>query len=179
MPKYVIKRRGHDEWIIHQQGARLDHWTRARCEAAEYPTRELAERMAYVERVDQHCEIISTDDEYGKRCPQCENDRPDLCPYCDGRGHVTPPHFEEWHRQNQPTETLCKHCDHFIEPNFDYAPDNGLCEYIHMEDGEQEFDHDAEPGETRTTAQWGELRPDLTQMHPDGKIGPNSRFHSR
>lgn len=85
--------------------------------------------------------------------------------------------------------TLCKHCDHFVDANL--VPDDDvaethektimtkdgqtLCRYVHLEDGEQEFDHDAEPGETRDD--WDTHRPDLFQRHPDGAIGPNSIFH--
>lgn len=91
-------------------------------------------------------------------------------------------------------ETLCKHCDHFVGPNpvlegevvketfSTYCVlDNGtnIARYIHWEDGEQEFDHDAEPGEAHTSKEWAHLRPDLTREYPDGKIGPNSIHHSR
>lgn len=90
---------------------------------------------------------------------------------------------------------MCKHCDHFVEENY-FGNDkvvivdattvevegysNGkLARYIHLEDGEQEFDHNAEPGEVRTGLEWERFRPDLFTKYPDGKIGPNSPFHSR
>lgn len=77
-------------------------------------------------------------------------------------------------------ETLCKHCCHFVDENYrGDPPDESLAAFVHMEDGEQEFDHDAEPGESHTSEEWSVLRPDLTTEHPDGKIGPNSRFHSQ
>lgn len=63
--------------------------------------------------------------------------------------------------------TICKHCDHFVE------------ETTHMDDGEQEYDHDPCPGESHTLDKWKELRPDLFAKHADGKIGPNSRYHNR
>jgi hypothetical protein len=91
--------------------------------------------------------------------------------------------------------SLCKHCDHFVDVNIvdptdkvfdplnpppaDVDSHDWLAKYIHWEDGEQEFDHDAEPGETHTDEEWGVLRPDLFIEHPDGNVGPNSRFHSR
>ena len=83
--------------------------------------------------------------------------------------------------QGKVTYTLCKHCDHFVDPNepLDTAPP-GTDQFIHLEDGEQEFDHRAEPSDqTHTLDEWKRLRPDLFQEHPDGKIGPNSKHHSR
>ena len=71
--------------------------------------------------------------------------------------------------------TLCKHCDHFVDPD----PESP-CKFVHLEDGEQEFDHDPEPSDqTHTLAQWQVLRPDLFFKHPDEAIGPNSVHHSR
>jgi hypothetical protein len=71
--------------------------------------------------------------------------------------------------------TLCKRCDHFVDP--DDSPKSG---FVHLEDGEQEFDHDPEPSDqTHTLAQWRVLRPDLFVTHLDGAIGPNSTHHSR
>lgn len=72
------------------------------------------------------------------------------------------------HKFPVPTYQLCKHCDHFAD------------EMGHMEDGEQEFDHNPEPdGPALPLAEWKVNRPDLFVMHPDGKIGPNSIHHSR
>lgn len=80
---------------------------------------------------------------------------------------------KEGNMDNQ-TYTLCQHCDHFVDEN-----DGSASGYLHLEDGEQEFDHDAEPGETKTKQEWKKARPDLYQQHSDGKIGPNSFYHSR
>jgi len=78
----------------------------------------------------------------------------------------------------EPIYTLCKHCDHFVDPNDCDEP--GVARYVHLEDGEQEFDHDAEPSNLfHVLDDWKRLRPDLFQEHPDGKIGPNSSHHSR
>lgn len=71
------------------------------------------------------------------------------------------------------TYVLCKCCDHFVDEM--YNPKGNT--FVHLEDGEQEFNHDAMPGEPRDD--WQEVRPDLFTKHPDGKIGPNSYFHSR
>ena len=76
--------------------------------------------------------------------------------------------------------TLCKHCDHFVDSNDQFGKEPNICEYIHLEDGEQEFDHDAEPSTARRGLdQWKALRPDLFHKHEDGKIGPNSSHHDQ
>lgn len=67
--------------------------------------------------------------------------------------------------------TICDKCDHFVDKD-----EEG---FIHLEDGEQEFDHDAVPKESATLQEWQNNRPDLFLEHPDGKIGPNSLYHSR
>ena len=73
--------------------------------------------------------------------------------------------------------TLCKHCDHFVDPNEPYQ--EGTAKFIHLEDGEQEFDHEPEPSDqVHTLAQWREIRPDLFVEHEDA-IGPNSIHHNR
>lgn len=83
---------------------------------------------------------------------------------------------------------LCKHCDHFVEPNeqdresYSDTQDResySIAAYDHLEDGEQEFDHDAEPGDAHTLEEWYGIRPDLFKPYPDGKIGPNSSYHSQ
>ena len=72
--------------------------------------------------------------------------------------------------------TLCVGCDHFVDPN----DEPGCAPFVHLEDGEQEFDHDAEPSnQVHTLEEWRKLRPDLFVKHEDGKIGPNSLHHSR
>lgn len=97
--------------------------------------------------------------------------------------------------------TLCKHCDHFVEENsiegmgwtlvgktpttITVRIDNegnemNLCRYIHLENGEQEFDHNAEPCTvSQSLDEWKVLRPDLFKEHPDAAIGPNSIYHSQ
>ncbi len=70
------------------------------------------------------------------------------------------------------TYEQCALCDHFIEPD---AED---CLFRHLDDGEQTYDHDAEPsGEAHTFSQWMDQRPDLFVLHSDGRIGPNSNLH--
>lgn len=62
----------------------------------------------------------------------------------------------------------CVKCDHFV--------DGGT----HLDDGEKDHTHQAIAGiPGKTLRQWKKDRPDLFREHPDGKIGPNSRFHSR
>ena len=90
------------------------------------------------------------------------------------------------------TYERCYICDHFVESN-DLCPgeyyhddpskpegEPGLARYIHFDDGEQEYDHDAKPsGEVHGSIDWQRLRPDLFVEHPDGKVGPNSEYHCR
>lgn len=78
--------------------------------------------------------------------------------------------------QHEPTLfSMCAHCDHFVTDNDPWHA--GLARHMHMEDGEQEFDHDAEPGaESMTSVDWYMERPELFMMFPDGKVGPNSAF---
>lgn len=76
--------------------------------------------------------------------------------------------------------TQCLHCDHFVDPNDCHRPGDELAPYEHLEDGEQQFDHDAQPGpDSRPLADWQAARPDLFQQHPDGATGPNSAYHSQ
>lgn len=87
--------------------------------------------------------------------------------------------------------TLCKKCDHFVAKNDigngefyvddpkKPATEVGLARYIHLDDGDQEYDHDASPGETHLMKVWKALQPDFFTEYTDGKIGPNSIYHSR
>lgn len=71
---------------------------------------------------------------------------------------------------------ICKHCDHFVEENT--STGTGLAPFLHLDDGEQEYDHDAEPfGPDRTLLTWQLRRPDLFHKFADGKIGPNSTLY--
>ena len=83
---------------------------------------------------------------------------------------------------NKTKYRLCKHCDHFVDENTGIEPRNihKVTKYIHLEDGEQEFDHDAEPQEKdgERLSYWRANRPELFLAHPDGKIGPNSIHHN-
>lgn len=68
----------------------------------------------------------------------------------------------------------CKHCSHFVE-----EVDEGEG-WEHLEDGEQLFDHEAEPGsEAKTLDEWMEEHPALFKTFADGKIGPNSFINTR
>ena len=72
----------------------------------------------------------------------------------------------------------CAFCDHFVEPNSDFEKGYSLAAYIHLDDGEKDHDHDADPrGGAHTLEEWKALRPDFFKKHEDGKIGPNSQFH--
>lgn len=76
--------------------------------------------------------------------------------------------------------TQCLHCDHFVDTNDCHRPGDDLAHFEHLEDGEQEFTHDALPGPaSHSLADWQRLRPDLFTEHPDGAIGPNSSYHNQ
>ena len=63
-------------------------------------------------------------------------------------------------------------CYHFIEDN----PDDGFAAYIHLDDGDKEYDHDAIPsGQIHKLSWWRMAWPQLFLTFPDGKIGPNSK----
>jgi hypothetical protein len=64
--------------------------------------------------------------------------------------------------------TKCKWCDHFVDED----------DLIHMDDGDKDHDHVAELSDmTYNFYEWQYNRPDLFVLHPDGKIGPNSKRH--
>lgn len=72
----------------------------------------------------------------------------------------------------------CAKCWHFIEPN-DVGPDEFFtyAEYLHLDNGEKEHDHDAAPsGDIRTLEQWEHDHPELFTEYSDGEIGPNSVY---
>jgi len=74
---------------------------------------------------------------------------------------------------------MCQHCDHFVERNDCKCQGMKLSKFVHLDDGSQEFDHDAAHGIRHKLRVWKRLRPDLFKHHRDGKIGPNSIHHSR
>jgi len=75
----------------------------------------------------------------------------------------------------EPLYDLCKLCWHFVDYNDSYGDYPGLAEYIHLDDGEKEHDHDAQPtGEPRPLDVWKVTNPSLFTTYADGKIGPNS-----
>jgi hypothetical protein len=74
--------------------------------------------------------------------------------------------------------TICALCDHFVMLNDDEGVTTA--DFVHLEDGEQGFDHDARPSPAVMTLDgWKAARPDLFITHRDDKVGPNSRFHPR
>ena len=95
------------------------------------------------------------------------------CEGCGRRRNADVFHFTKY--------TLCKHCDHFVEENPAHVSGkDDYATFLHLEDGEQEFDHDAAPSDqVMTGAEWKKKRPDLFFDYPDGKIGPNSIHHNR
>ena len=88
--------------------------------------------------------------------------------------------------ENDPTYEMCgnEFCYHFIEENPSYSKDNPfsyggdlIAQFIHLDDGEKEYDHDAIPsGMIHRFSWWKMAWPQLFTGYPDGKIGPNSRY---
>ena len=71
----------------------------------------------------------------------------------------------------------CAHCWHFIEENAAYGDYPGLAEHVHLDNGEKEHDHDAEPsGDIQTLRQWRAQHPELFITYADDAIGPNSAY---
>jgi hypothetical protein len=74
-----------------------------------------------------------------------------------------------------PAYELCAHCWHFIEPNIGGTPAFPVADYVHLDNGEKEHDHDATPsGDARTLDEWKTGIPELFVTYADGRIGPNS-----
>lgn len=83
-----------------------------------------------------------------------------------------------------PKNSLCRHCDHFVEQNHTDAeggPATGQAAFVHLCDETHhnpDDHHEAEPrGPARRLRKWNEARPDLFVRHPDGLVGPNSSHH--
>ena len=77
------------------------------------------------------------------------------------------------------TYRRCTDCWHFVDENTSFGELPGIAEYLHMDDGEKEHDHDAAPGEGMTFAEWKRTHPELFVTYTDGKIGPNSEHFGR
>lgn len=75
--------------------------------------------------------------------------------------------------------TMCGKCDHFVYDQRNDFDQPGIADFIHLDDGEKEHDHDAIPGETHTLKGWRDIMPELFEMFADGKIGPNSIHYKR
>jgi hypothetical protein len=78
--------------------------------------------------------------------------------------------------------TICRHCDHFIDSDITIGSSDDEFLWDHMDDGEQAYDHNAEPSSLRgpyILSEWRNRRPDLFQVYEDGRTGPNSIHHSR
>jgi hypothetical protein len=76
------------------------------------------------------------------------------------------------------TYELCARCDHFVDFHEETTERGVRAGYAHLDDGEQDYDHAAEPSNVRKTlAEWRRDRPGLFTLYPDGKVGPNSAYH--
>jgi hypothetical protein len=82
-------------------------------------------------------------------------------------------------REDELNYEKCAHCWHFVQPNYEtqipgYAHLT-LAEYVHLDNGEKEHDHDAAPsGDVRTLGTWKRDQPALFHRYADGSTGPNS-----
>jgi hypothetical protein len=57
---------------------------------------------------------------------------------------------------------MCNLCQHFVDENDTYEPHSNIARYVHLDDGETEYDHDARPnGDVRTVAAWEKAHPYL------------------
>ena len=82
---------------------------------------------------------------------------------------------------NSPEYTICLLCDHFVELNdSDPWPGVTLAEYVHLDNGEKEHDHDARPtpGASLAIETWRAIKPELFTEYRDGAIGPNSAHYT-
>lgn len=70
----------------------------------------------------------------------------------------------------------CEKCWHFVTDNPSREWSGDVVEYIHLDDGEVEHDHDAVPGASRTLVWWKTFHPELFEVYPDKKTGPNSAY---
>ena len=73
--------------------------------------------------------------------------------------------------------TQCSHCCHFIEENTAYKGEPGIAKFVHVDAGEQEYSHEADPGITKLLSEWKISCPDLFKLFADGKAGPNSAHY--
>lgn len=95
---------------------------------------------------------------------------------------TSPTHPDKCKNTDSQLYVICKHCDHFVDDN-DLPSDLSGAElerfarFIHLNSGEKDHDHEAEPGaRMQTLREWKQERPDLFVRFPDGKIGPNSEY---
>ena len=82
---------------------------------------------------------------------------------------------------SEPMYDVCAQpdCWHFVEVNSaaqSWPAEAGpVAEYVHLDDGEKEHDHDAVPsGRPAALEVWRARYAELFVEHSDGKIGPNS-----
>ena len=68
--------------------------------------------------------------------------------------------------------TMCYFCNHFIEEND--GAEKGQAKYVHLDDGDKDHDHDAQPGMSNPVSWWKRELSHLFKEYPDGKVGPNS-----
>ncbi len=95
------------------------------------------------------------------------------------RLHITSD-AEESHENDGVEYERCAHCHHFVDFAEETTEGGVRAGYVHLDDGEQEYDHAAEPsGVRKTLREWKQDRHELFKRYPDGRIGPNSIYHDQ
>ena len=97
----------------------------------------------------------------------------------DIRLHVTGD-AGEGHENDGVEYELCARCHHFVDFAEETTERGVRAGYVHLDDGEQDYDHAAEPsGVRKALREWKKERPELFRRYPDGRIGPNSVYHEQ
>ena len=91
----------------------------------------------------------------------------------------------------------CKHCLFFVDQNsvtkgydgpdtikmfgtyFEFADGETIARYLHLDDGDTEHDHDAEPGLAMTGEEWHEKHPELFPLPGEDMDDGDSGYQAR
>lgn len=91
----------------------------------------------------------------------------------------------------------CKHCLFFVDPNsakesydgpgpiktfgtyFEVLPGDTMARYVHLDYGDTDHDHDAEPGKVMTREEWQEKHPELFPLLGENDDDGDSGYQAR